>query len=185
MRAHVIVYLTICLIVLSALPLLAADKLTMLNVKEGLWETTTTHSMSGMPNTDDMLSKLPPDQRARVEEMMKQKGMSMNGNTIVAKSCVTKEKIEKGMAFGENKENCTREIVSSTPTHIEVKFRCEEPNRKDGSKTTSEGSVKVDVVSSDTTKGTIHSVTNNEGHPMTMDMSFTSKYLGASCGDLK
>ena len=185
MRAHLTVCLAIYLIVLSALPLLAADKLAMLNVKEGLWETTMTHSMTGMPNMDDMLSKVPPDQRARVEEMMKQKGMSMNGNSTTVKNCVTKEKIEKGMAFAnENKQNCTREIVSSTPTHVEVKFRCEE-TEKSGSKTTSEGTLNVDVVNSDTTKGAIHSVTNHEGHPMTMDMSFTSKYLGASCGDIK
>jgi len=177
--------LLLCLI-LSSAPLFAADKPTMLNVKEGLWETTSTHSMTGMPDPSDMLSQLPPDQRAKVEEMMKQRGMSMNGKTTVTKSCITKEKIEKGMAFAsENKDNCTREIVSSTPTHLEIKFHCDEPNRKDGGKTTSDGTVKVDAVSSDTTKGTIHSVTNNEGHPMTMDMSFTSKYLGSSCGDIK
>jgi hypothetical protein len=185
MRAQLTVCLAICLIVIFALPLLAADKPAMLNVKEGLWETTTTRSMTGMPDPSDMLAQLPPEQRAKVEEMMKQKGMSMNGKTTVTKSCVTKEKIEKGMAFGENKENCTRQFVSSTPTHVEVKFHCDESNRTDGGKTAIDGTVNVDVVSSDTTKGSIHSVTNNAGHPMTMDMSFTSKYLGASCGDIK
>jgi len=185
MRAQLIVCLILCLIVLSSVSLLAADKPAMLNVKEGLWETTVAHSTAGMPDPSDILSKLPPDQRARVEEMMKQKGMSMNGNTTVTKSCITREKIEKGMAFAsEKQQNCTRDIVSSSPSHIEVKYRCEESD-KSGRKTTSEGTANIDVVNSDTTKGSIHNVTNNNGHDMTMDMTFTSKYLGPSCGDVK
>jgi hypothetical protein len=184
MRAQSTLLVAICLPVLSAAPLLAADKVA-LNVKEGLWETTTTHSTSGMPGmSDDTLAKLPPDQRARVEEMMKQKGVSMNGNTTTAKHCVTKEKIEKGMAFAsDSKQNCTRDIVDSSPSHVQVKYRCEQSD-KNGQKTTSQGTVDVNVVSADTTKGTIHNVMNSNGHDMTMDMTFTSRYLGPSCGDI-
>src|SRR5271167_782538 len=53
----------------------AADNISPLNAKEGLWEVTVTHSMSGMPAPPnippDALAKLPPDQRARIEGMMK------------------------------------------------------------------------------------------------------------------
>jgi len=185
MHAHLTVCLAICLIVISALPLLAADTPAMLNVKEGLWETTMTNSISGMPSQSDMLANLPPDQRARMEELLKQRGMSMNGNTTTSKSCVTKEKIEKGMAFAnENRQNCTRDIVSSSPTHTEVKYHCEMSD-KNGRKTTSEGSLNIDAVNSDTTKGTVHTVMSSNGHDTTMDMTFTSKYLGPSCGDVK
>ena len=71
---------TKCILVLiiscfCSLTLSAADKLTPLNVKEGLWEITVTHSMTGMPNMPaippDALAKLPPEQRARMEAMMK------------------------------------------------------------------------------------------------------------------
>ena len=173
-----------CLIILASAALFAADKPT-LNVKEGLWETTVTHASNGMPA--DALASLPPDQRARVEEMMKQKGMSMSGNTTIVKNCVTKEKIEKGMAFAaesKKENNCTRTIVNSSPAHFEAKFRCEETD-KDGKKTTSEGTTAVDVVDSDSTKGSVHSATASDGHTMNMDMTFTSKYLGPSCGDIK
>jgi len=177
--------LIFCFTILLPIALFAADKPTMLNVKEGLWEITVTHSAGGMGIPDDMLAKMPPDQRARVEEMMKQKGISMSGNTTVVKSCVTKEKIEKGMAFGtDNRENCTRSVVKSSPSHFEAKYHCEE-SKKDGNKTMIDGTTTVDVVDRDNTKGTAHTVRNSEGHEMTIDMTFTSKYLGPACGDVK
>ncbi|MGA9528850.1 MAG: DUF3617 domain-containing protein [Terriglobales bacterium] len=175
-----------CLFVLSSLSLHAADKMTMPNVKEGLWEVTVTHppgGMGGMP--EDALAKLPPDQRAKVEEMMKQRGMSMSGNTTVIKSCVTREKIEKGMAFAADHQgnNCTRTVVNSSDTHFEVKFHCDE-TKKDDKRTIIDGTTIVDV-SGDTTKGKTHIVSSGGDHPMTMDMNFTSKYLGPACGDVK
>jgi hypothetical protein len=171
---------------LSPLSLVAADKFTMPNMKEGLWETTVTHSPSGMGGgmPADALAQLPPEQRAKVEEMMKQKGMSMNGNTTVVKNCVTKEKIEKGMAFAAaNQENCTRTVVSSSGAHFEVKYHCDGTKKDD--KATIDGTTTVDV-NGDSTKGKTHAVsTTSDGHTMTMDMTFTSKYLGPSCGDIK
>jgi len=179
-----------CLIVLWPLALFAADKPTMLNVKEGLWEVTVTHPSTGMPGMpEDALAKLPPDQRARIEEMMKQKGVTMSGNTTVVKSCVTREKIEKGMAFAaenaaKKENNCTHTTVSSSTTHFETKYHCDETG-KDGKKTTIDGTTTVDVVNGDSTKGVSHIVSNSDGRTMNMDMTFTSKYLGPSCGDIK
>ncbi|MGB9492547.1 MAG: DUF3617 domain-containing protein [Terriglobales bacterium] len=181
MRARTIV----CLMFLSPLSLLAADKLTMPNMKEGLWEVTVTHSANGMGGMPaDALAQLPPEQRAKVEEMMKQRGVTMNGNTTVAKSCVTKEKIEKGSAFAAaNQENCTRTVVSSSSTHFEVKYHCDGTKKDDNG--TIDGTTTVDI-SGDSTKGKTHAVsTSSDGHTMTMDMNFTSKYLGPSCGDIK
>ena len=105
------------------LALWAADSIMPLNVKEGLWEMTVTHSMSGMPAAPnippDALAKMPPDQRARIEAMM-------NGapSTDIRKECVTKEKIEKHSAFNANRGDCTRTVVSSTGSKLEVKFHC-------------------------------------------------------------
>jgi uncharacterized protein DUF3617 len=172
-------------IVLSSLVLLAEEKLTPPNVKEGLWESTVSHSSSGMPGIPaDALAKMTPDQRAQVEAMMKQRGMSSNGNSTTVKGCVTKEKIAKGMAFSENRENCTRNVVSSTPSHFEIKLHCD-VDAKNGNKTTTDGTVTVDVLGSDSVKGATHMVTNSNGRNMTMDSTFTSRYLGSDCGDIK
>jgi|CZKY01.1.fsa_nt_gi hypothetical protein len=174
--------LLLALIVFSSLTLLAADKITPLNVKEGLWEVTVTHSMSGMPAMPaippDALAKMPPEQRARVEAAMKQSGMG-GPSTDVRKECITKEKLEKHSAFGDNRGECTRNVVNSTGSKLEVKFHCEEKQ------TSTDGTLVVEAVSSDSTKGTMQSVTNSNGRTMNMNITFSSKYLGPACGDVK
>lgn len=171
-------------LVLSSSIMFAEDKFTVPNVKEGLWETTLSHSMSGMPGIPpDALAKMTPEQRAQVEAMMKQRGMSSSGNSTTIKSCVTKEKIAKGMAFNENRENCTHNISNSTPSRIEVKFHCDDT--KNGNKTTVDATTTIDVLGSDTVKGSTHAVTSSNGRSMTMDSTFSSKYFGPNCGDVK
>jgi hypothetical protein len=165
----------------------AADKSTMINVKEGLWETTLNMAgMAGMPGVpDDVLAKLTPEQRAQMETMMKQRGMSSNGHATVTKSCVTKEKLKNGVAFSDEKrENCAHTIVNSTPTHAEIKLHCE-MNKDSANKATVDSTTVIDVVGPDSTKGTTHAVTVSNGRTMTSDMTFTSKYLGTDCGDIK
>ncbi len=164
------------LIVLFPLAAMAGD---MFNAKEGLWEMTVTTSGAGMPA--DALAKMTPDQRAMVEQMMKQRGVSMNGNTITVKSCVTKEKIAKGEAFRDAKNShgdCTNSVVKSSANHMEAKFHCQS---KSG---TTDGTVSVDMVG-DLVKGTTHITNTNNGNTQKFDTSFTSKYLGPDCGDVK
>jgi hypothetical protein len=140
---------------------------------------TVTHSMTGMPAVPnlppDALAKLPPEQRARVEALMKG-----GASTDVHKECITKEKLEKHSAFSNNRGDCTRTVVNSTGSKLEVKFHCEEKQAS------TDGSFVLEAVSSDSTKGTMHMVTNsNNGHAMNMDFTFSSKYLGPACGDVK
>jgi Protein of unknown function (DUF3617) len=165
-------------IVFSSLTLWAADSITPLNVKEGLWEMTVTHSMSGMPAPPnippDVLAKMPPEQRARVEAAMKG-----GPSTDVRKECITKEKLEKHSAFSNNRGDCTRTVVNSTGSKLEVKIHCEEKQ------TSTDGTLVVETVGSDRVKGTMQAVTNANGHTMNMNFTFSSKYLGPACGDVK
>ena len=155
-----------------------------LNVKEGLWEMTVTQSGGGAPGmSPDVLAKMPPEQRAMVEQMMKQKGMSMSGNAMTIKSCVTKDKLAKGAAFGENRTNCTHSITKSSPTHMEIKMHCESKSGDDT--TTTDGTTVVDVLGADNVKGTTHMVIASKSGTKNMDSTFTSKYLGSDCGDVK
>jgi hypothetical protein len=179
---------TLCLVILTSIAVFGADKPGTLSLKEGLWEVTVTNpsGMGAMPA--DALAKMPPEQRARVEEMMKQKGISMNGNTTVVKNCITKEKIDKGIAFATSnkEERCTHTFVNSSSSHYEAKFHCDKMGKDDK---TVDGTTTVDIVNGDNIKGSTHIVTSGKGQDkdkdMTMDMTFTSKYLGASCGDIK
>src|ERR1700686_5486956 len=120
--------LLLCLILFSSLTFWAADKITPLNIKEGLWEMTVTHSMTGMPAIPpDTLAKMPPEHRARVEAAMKQSGMG--GPTAdVHKECVTREKLDKQLAFDDNRKDkdkdqdtaCTRTVVNATGSKLEI-----------------------------------------------------------------
>ena len=169
------------LIVLSWLTLWAADTITRLNLKEGLWEIASTHSMTGMPAIPpETLAKMPPEQRARMEAAMKQSGMG-GPKTDVRKDCITKEKLDKQMAFDQNRKECTRTIVSSTGSKLEMRIHCEGKDQQ----MFTDGAFVVEVVSSDRAKGSMHAVSSGNGRTMNMDFTFSSRYLGPACGDVK
>src|SRR5580765_3956296 len=70
-------------------------KIQPLNVKPGLWETTTTHKTSGAPPIPpETLAKLSREQRARLEDRMNANSAGST-NTVTDKHCVTKEDVEK------------------------------------------------------------------------------------------
>lgn len=168
-------------VMFSSLTLWAADSVTPLNVKEGLWEVTTTHSMSGMPPIPpEVMAKMPPEQQARMAAAMAQRGVG-TPKTDVRKSCVTKEKLEKHMAFDEDRKECTRTVVSSSSNHLEMKIHCE---YKEHGMTT-DGNLVMDVLGAESTKGTMHAVSTGSGNKMNIDVTFSSRYLGPSCGDVK
>ena len=171
--------LLLALVVFFSLLLRAADKLTPLNIKEGLWEMTVTHSMIGMPAIPpDTLAKMTPEQRARIEATMKQSGMG--GPTAdVHKECVTKEKLEKQSAFSDNRKECTRTVVNSTGSKLEIKVHCEEKQ------SSTDATLLLEAVSTDNVKGSMQSVTNTTGRTMNMNFTFSSRYLGPACGDVK
>ena len=167
-------------ILFSSLTLFAADKITPLNVKEGLWEMTVTHSMTGMPAMPaippDTLAKMTPEQRARMEAMMKG-----GASTDVRKECITKEKLEKQSAFSDNRKECTRTVLSSTSSKLEMKIHCE----KSGEQGSMDGTLLVEAIGSDNVKGKMQAVTNASGRTMNMNFTFSSRYLGPACGDVK
>jgi hypothetical protein len=170
------------LIALCSSSVFAADKIVPPNIKTGLWEMTETHNMTGMPAMPtippDTLAKMTPEQRAQFEAHMKN---SFGGGpkTTTRKYCVTKEKLEKDMVFGENRPECTRTILSSSSTMTEVKVHCQEKE------VSSDGTFKFEAMSNESVKGTMRMVMTTHDRPMHMDFDFTSKYLGAACGDVK
>lgn len=167
----------LALVIFSSLTFWATVKITPLNIKEGLWEMTVTHSMTGMPAIPpETLARMPPEQRARAEAAMK------GGTTAdVHKECVTKEKLEKQMAFDENRkdkdDDCIRTIVNATGSKLEMKFHCE--------KSSSDGTLLLEAATSDSVKGSMHIIANSHGRSMNMDLTFNSRYLGPACGDVK
>lgn len=160
----------------------AADKIVPPNVRLGLWEITETHIMTGMPPMPaippEALARMTPEQRAQIEARMKE---SYGGSPRVTtrKDCVTREKLEKDLVFGDNRNECTRTVLSSSSAMTEAKIQCKEKDM------TSDGTFKFEVLTPESVKGTVRMVMTGNGRTMHMDLDFISKYLGASCGDVK
>jgi Protein of unknown function (DUF3617) len=167
------------LLALSAMALWAAD-MVHLNIKEGLWQTTSTRLMTGMGIPPEALAKMSPEQRAHVEAMMKQNGLGTPA-TDVNKECITKEKLEKQLAFSSTNpsEDCTHTVVNSSASKLDMKIHCA------GKDNNSDGTFVLEVVNPESVKGKMQLAMNSKGRNMSMDMSFTGRYLGSDCGDIK
>ena len=153
------------------------NKLQPLNVRTGLWESTVTSTTGGqMPIPAELLSRLSPEQRAKFEARMKQNS-APKSRTFTNKDCETKEKLAE-QPFSSQKE-CRQTVVTSTSSKAEIKMVC------DFGDVRSSGMMHIDVLSPESVKGSGQMTSQGGGHAMTVNTSFTAKWLGPSCGSLK
>lgn len=148
-----------------------------LNMKPGLWEKTITITMTGeLPFPAEMLNKLTPDQRARIEARMKANSPA-HTRTTTDKSCVTREDLEK--PFNPGNKECTWTILESSSTKAKGTVSCQAEGMK------MNGTGEYEAPDPEHLKGSIHTNSTGGGKNMTVDSAFTSKWLGSSCGDVK
>ncbi len=157
---------------------LQAADLRPLDVKTGEWQTTTSGQTTGMPPIpDEVLNRLTPDQRAKMQAAMAARGAGGNKATIT-KGCLTKEQLEKGFNTGdEATKMCTRTLVSSFGAKQELRMQC----AREGMKST--GTIKIDAVDSENVRGSISMTATSGDHTMNMNYTFASKWLGPVCTD--
>jgi hypothetical protein len=166
-------------IVLSSISLSAADKIQPLDVKLGLWETTYTTATSGAPPIPpDMLAKITPEQKARMEAMVKQR-QSEGPKTRTEKKCLTQEDLNKSNILGEDEKDCTRTVISSTSHRLEAKIECTRGGGKQS------GTIEMEALDTTNVRGSVHSTMTAGGNTMRIDTKLSSKYLGSSCGARK
>ncbi len=155
----------------------AAD-LNPMDVKPGQWETTTTGQMTGVPTIPpEALAQMTPEQRAKFESAMGARG----AKPMVSTSCRTKEKIAQGWTTGQqNLKSCTTTVTASSSSKQEVHLEC----NQNGAKTN--GTIKVEAVDSEHIRGSFQMTSAQEGnHSISMNYTFTSKWLGAACSESK
>ena len=157
----------------------SAVKVQPLNIKTGLWESTRTIKRAGqLPIPAEMLNRLTPEQRARMEERMNANSAART-NTTTEKHCVTKEDLEKDrLKFAEAKE-CTTTVLNTTSTTVKAKLACDQ----EGMHAT--GTLELLAADPEHLNGSYHSTVNAEGHTMNVDGTWTSKWVGSSCGDVR
>lgn len=152
-----------------------AAQTTPLSVKTGEWESTMTNETSGqLPIPQEMLDKMPPEQRAKMEAAMKARGMQ-GPRTIVNKRCVKKEDLDKPFAKDNENKACRQTILTSSSTKQEVHMECEMGGGKQV------GTLKLEALDSSTVKGTMQMTASNGGRTMNVNSTFSAKWLGAAC----
>ncbi len=84
------------------------------NAKPGAWEMTYTGLSTGTLIPPDVLAKMPPEQRARIEQSMQ--ASSDKPSTHATKSCITKEDLDQNRIIkeeeDENEPGCATKVVS-------------------------------------------------------------------------
>jgi hypothetical protein len=160
----------------------AVDPVPM-DVKFGLWETTMTNQTdisSMLP--PEMLSKLTPEQRAQMEAAVNGRG---GPRTSTSRHCITKETILEAFSNagrGSTKEvNCTRAFTTSTSSKQVVHMECTSTSGT----MKSSSDIQVEVIDRENTKGSmVINSGGSGGRGGNMKMAWTSKWLGADCGDV-
>jgi hypothetical protein len=156
----------------------AADP-TPLNVKTGQWESTITSETAGqLPIPQEMLDKLTPEQRAKMEAAMKARS-AQGARTNTYKSCLKKEDLDKPFGSDEQRKSCKQTFVTSSGTRQEIHMECEIGAGKQT------GTLKLEALDSGTVKGSMQMVASNGGRSMNVNSSFSSKWLGPVCTESK
>ena len=153
--------------------------------KPGLWETTVTSEISGMPAMPampqidpDMLKNMPPEQRARIEAMMAGRNMG-SPRTTTQKVCMTKESFQKGFNIQDQK-SCTQKLVSSSADKQTIHMECTQGPQK------MSGDITVERIDSEHAKGAMVAKTSEDtGRAIEMKTNFSAKWLSSDCGNVK
>jgi hypothetical protein len=162
---------------------LAAGAAQAQNMKPGLWEFKQTPQLdparqAQMEQAQKAMDSMPPERRKMMEDMMAQRGISMNmaGGVITLKTCVTKEQAERNMAPVTQHGNCTQDVKRSGST-IQTHFVCTDP--------ASEGDATVTLHSNEGFSNEVTVKHVRQGKTETTKVSGEGRWLGADCGDVQ
>lgn len=165
----------------------AADEIKPLDIKPGLWEATVTMEMTGLPAMPAMpqidpetLAKMPPQQRAQIENMMKGRGGSPR--TTTTKFCITQEAINRAHVFdNNNNKNCSYKVISSTSSKVQAHVDCVD----DRTKMTTTGDMNFERVDSEHIQGSMVMKSSGNDRAVDMKSTYSNKWLSSDCGDVK
>ena len=150
------------------------------DVKTGLWERTVTRQMEGPPVSPVAdLSKLPPEQRARIEQMLAQ-SVTTAPTTAVVRYCITPDTARTWESFGRNERddaNCEHTVQDSTPRSVRMAVTCDAGKRT--------GTVEFAAASPDRVTGSMVFVIKEEHGDRKIRVDIDSRFVSADCGAVK
>jgi hypothetical protein len=175
----------ICLVSLAALSAYA----TGVGLKPGLWEVRVVKQVvDGKDMTAQMaaqagqmqqtLAKMPPEQRAQMEAMFKQKGISQ-GSDGSYRLCVTPEMAKRDAPVVDKDGRCQPTKVTHSGNQTTYEINCS----SNGTTTVGKGETTAagDLI---TTRSDM-TMSRAGGPPRVMHSESEMKYLGSDCGDVK
>ena len=140
--------------------------------------TSTTTTSGGSQFPPELLSKLTPEQRARLEERMKAKSAD-KPSTMTYKSCLTQEKLDRASAFGDDQRSCTKTLITSSGRKISLKLECVLGSVK------ANGTLDFEALSPESVHGTGHMSSAGADHTTNWTANYIGKWIGPACGDVK
>ncbi|HEY1335937.1 MAG TPA: DUF3617 domain-containing protein [Bryobacteraceae bacterium] len=157
-----------------------AQEVKPFDAKPGLWEYTSKAEAMNAPAMpqipEEVLRNMPPERRAQVEAMMKERAAGPPATTT--KVCITRESLSRPLSFGQDK-SCTQKVVSASSTKQEIHVECNRGN------TNSSGDMTVERVDAEHAKGSGTVKLGQGDKAYSAKMSFTARWMSADCGDVK
>ena len=155
----------------------AADGVEALDLKPGLWEITLTVRTSGVPPVPpDVLAKMTPEEKAKLEA--KAKGKAAQGPaTTVKRSCLKETELRQPLALdlGGMGQGCRQTVITASRFKLEFRVDCDGEGRRGG------GTVRIDAVDREDAH-VISSWFGTDGaHTVALNSAATLRWLGAAC----
>lgn len=139
-------------------------------IKLGLWQTTSTATISGI--------QLPPEIAARLKAMGRPMPFGQPTTTVI-QSCVTQEKWEQVFRDTQRNHNCHFTNRHQTPTSLTADMTCKSNNGE----INSTGHIDVSFQNQEAIHGKVHmeTVEPSQPHPVATDVHFEGVYKGSDC----
>jgi hypothetical protein len=146
------------------------------DAKPGLWERTVTRQMEGAPVSPVAdVTKLPPEQRARIEQMLATRGLTAPSVSVV-RYCVAPASAPSWAAIAREERDdagCARTVEADSSAGYRASLACA------GGAT---ATLDFAVVAPDRFRGTITSSSPGDTGPRTVRVDVDSRWLGPDCG---
>lgn len=141
------------------------------NAKPGAWEMTVTTTTTGNPMAPSALAEMSPEKRAKVEQAMKERDGKPVTNSY--KTCITQKELDQDHFINsDDNVQCTKKVLSKSPTKLVLDQTCPPPHASTGRATIEAKTPERLLTIIDTVQG---------GATGKAHVEIKGRWLGASC----
>ena len=165
----------LCVVALTA-PVATIAHAQVAPIKPGLWQIKVERDVDGQkaPDMSEHLKNMPPEQRAQMEAMLKQRGVDVSGN--VMKVCQTREMLDT-RKFVNPMPDCKTTFSTQNDSAWKSHTSCGQLHLESDSEVLFANSENYSVKTV--------SVTRTGSRTINSNMTRTAKWLSSECGDIK